>query len=206
MITYEDKLNRDISWALNEGGLHFERDSLVHQTLRRIAKRLDELGIAYALVGGMAMFFHGYRRFTEDVDLLVTREGLTKLHEELDGRGYVPPFEGSKNLRDTETGVRIEFLIAGHYPGDGKPKAVAFPDPSDSVELEGIQCVGLARLIELKLASGTAAWRRRDLSDVQDLIRTLKLPLEFAGQVDLTLRESFIQLWHETHEAPSGEI
>ena len=54
---------------------------------------------------------------------------LSAIHAKLEGLGYVPPFSGSKNLRDTEHGVRIEFLIAGEFPGDGKPKPVAFPEP-----------------------------------------------------------------------------
>src|SRR5207237_164275 len=89
-----------------------------------------ELGIPYAVAGGMALFLHGYRRFTEDIDILVTRAGLQEVHDRLEGRGYVPLFAGSKNLRDAEHGVRIEFLVAGEYPGDGKPKPVAFPDPA----------------------------------------------------------------------------
>src|SRR5260370_39602155 len=76
----------------------------------------------------MALFYHGFRRFTEDVDILVTREGLQAIHDRLEGLGYLPPFTGSKNLRDTDTGVRIEFLVAGDHPGDGPPKPVAFPD------------------------------------------------------------------------------
>ena len=120
MVTYEQKLNRDLRWALLEGSMHFEKESAVHKTLERIARRLDELSVPYALAGGMAMFYHGYRRFTEDVDLLVTREGLAKIHEHLEGRGYLPPFAGSKHLRDTDTGVRVEFLVTGDYPGDGK--------------------------------------------------------------------------------------
>ena len=54
----------------------------------------------------MALFMHGFRRFTEDIDILVTREALERIHEELEGRGYLPPFTGSKNLRDAELGVR----------------------------------------------------------------------------------------------------
>ena len=91
---------------------------------------MNELGIPYCVAGGMALFQHGYRRFTEDVDILVTREGLKEIHSRLDGLGYLPPFPRSKNLRDTENGVRIEFLVAGDFPGDGKPKPLAFPDPT----------------------------------------------------------------------------
>src|SRR4051812_17344046 len=127
MIAYEERLNQDRRWARLEGSMHFERDSLVHKTLRRITKRLDELHVPYAVVGGMALFEHGYRRYTDDVDLLVTRAGLDEIHRQLEGLGYLPPFGGSKHLRDTETGVKIEFLVTGEYPGDGKPKPVAFP-------------------------------------------------------------------------------
>src|SRR5712692_8190811 len=100
MVTYEQRLNHNLDWALREGSMHFEKESAVHKTLRKIAKRLQDLGIPYAIVGGMAMFFHGYRRFTEDVDILVTPADLREVHRQLEGLGYVPPFQGSKHLRD----------------------------------------------------------------------------------------------------------
>src|SRR2546423_3291037 len=124
MTTYEQLLNRDLHWALQEGSMHFDKANAVHKTLEKVTKRLDELGIPYAVAGAMALFFHGIRRFTEDVDILVSREGLQSLHERLEGLGYVPPFAGSKNLRDADSGVRIEFLVAGDYPGDGRPKPI----------------------------------------------------------------------------------
>ena len=131
------------------------RDDPVHQALREITRRLEALRIPYAIVGGMALVAHGYTRTTVDVDVLVTRDGLDLAHESLAGFGYVPPLAGSKNLRDTQTGVCIEFLVSGQYPGDGKPKPVAFPDPSAvAVEIDGIRFVALPKLIELKLASG----------------------------------------------------
>src|SRR5436190_23239522 len=117
MVTYEHKLDQDVRWAFREGSLHFEKDSAVHRTLTRIARRLDELGIPYAVAGGMALFFHGVRRFTEDVDIIVTREGLQEIHHRLEGLGYVAPFTASKNLRDADSGVRIEFLLTAAYPG-----------------------------------------------------------------------------------------
>ena len=57
--------------------------------------------------------------------VLLTREGLAKVHQSLVGLGYLPVHAGSKNLRDAQTGVRIDFLVAGDFPGDGKPKPVA---------------------------------------------------------------------------------
>jgi hypothetical protein len=197
MITYEQRLNQNLHWALQEGSLHFEKESAVHRTLQQIIKRLDIMGVPYAVAGAMALFLHGYRRFTEDVDLLVSPEGLKTVHQRLEGLGYLPPFTGSKNLRDTDSGVRIEFLVAGDYPGDGKPKPVAFPDPTEAaVDLDGIRCLSLPRLVELKLASGmTNPLRLKDIVDVQELIQVLRLPEEFADQLNPYVHDKFKELW-----------
>ncbi len=63
--SYEGRLAADPRWALNEGSKHFEERSGVSQALHKIAARLEELGIAYVVVGGMSLFAHGLRRFTE---------------------------------------------------------------------------------------------------------------------------------------------
>ncbi len=206
LVTYEERLNRDISWALREGSMHFEKESAVHQSLQRVARRLDDLGIPYAVVGGMAMFLHGYRRFTEDVDILVTKDSLAVVHARLEGLGYLPPFQGSKNLRDTESGVRIEFLVAGGFPGDGQPKSVSFPDPATvATVIDGVRVVELKTLVQLKLASGTAAHRLKDLGDVQELIRVLHLPVEMADELDESVRPRYRELWAAVRSAPTDE-
>ena len=178
-------------------------DDPVHQSLYAIASRLAELGIPYAVAGGMALVAHGYQRTTVDVDVLVTPEGLKSVHEHLEGLGYVQPFEGSKQLRDTRTGVRIEFLVSGQFPGDGKPKPVSFPDPSaSSTTIEGVRYLTLPALIELKLASGmTGAGRLKDLADVQELIRILNLPADFAAQLNSYVRPKFGELWADLHRS-----
>ncbi|MDZ4656502.1 MAG: hypothetical protein SH868_02870 [Bythopirellula sp.] len=199
MQTYESQLDGDINWALMEGSMYFDGNNSVHRTLQRLVKRLEEHGIDYAIAGAMAMFYHGYRRFTEDVDVLVTEKGLVDLHAALDGLGYVRPFEKSKNLRDTESGVKIDFLITGQYPGDGKPGPVAFPHPADvGKSIKGAMVVDLSRLIELKLASGQAPNRIKDLGDVQELIKAIQVPLEIGQEIDPSLRGIFEKLWNDS--------
>src|SRR5260221_9625126 len=123
-------MSRSFRHTLQEGSNFFMKRGKVHEALERVTHRLEQEGIAYAVIGGMALSAHGYDRFTSDVDLLTTQEGLDAIHEKLVGRGYVPSFSGArKSLRDTQAGVTIEFITAGEYPGDGKPKAVVFPDP-----------------------------------------------------------------------------
>ena len=206
-LDYTKRMNADMNWALREGGMFFQNESEVQKSLRRIAERLNVLGINYAVVGGMALFLHGFRRFTEDVDILVTREGLAKLHEALEGSGYRPPFAGSKNLRDTENGVRIEFLVAGEFPGDGKPKPVAFPQPETAaVEQDGVRFLNAASIIELKIASGmTGKGRTKDLGDAEQIIMLLSLPQEFAEQLNPYVRERYDELWRNTQPDPDEE-
>lgn len=192
----ELRLARDVRWALSEGSEFFEGKGAVQSALLKITRRLDELGVPYAVAGGMALFFHGVRRFTEDVDILVSREGLKRIHEELEGRGYLPPFTASKNLRDTELGVKIEFLVTGEFPGDGKPKPVVFPEPREvAIEREGIWLLALPALVELKLASGmTQPDRVKDLSDVVELIKVLDLKPEFSERLNPYVRPKYLEL------------
>ena len=197
MIPFEEKMSRGGGAAIEEASRFFMKQGPVHEALHRIATKLEELKIPYAVAGGMALVAHGCDRNTVDVNVLVTAEGLQAVHRALEGLGYAPPFKGSKQLRDLETSVRIEFLVSGQFPGDGKPKPIAFPDPADvAVEIDGIRYLRLTTLVELKLASGmTNAARLKDLADVQELIKVLKLPLEFAGQLNEYVRAKFAELW-----------
>jgi len=196
MQPYESIVRRGGSAAIQEASRFFMQADPVYESLRGITTRLRELGIPYAVIGGMALVAHGYRRTTEDIDILVSPAGLEAVHRALIGLGYRPIFEGSKNLRDTATGVRIEFVVAGQFPGDGRPKPVSFPDPEHAaIEIDGIRYVGLPSLIELKLASGmTNPGRIRDLADVQELIRALQLADDFAEHLHPFVRSEFLRL------------
>ena len=199
MLTYEQRLNADLNWALSEGSRFFEGNCSVQVAMRKIAKRLNDLRIPYVVVGTLAFFKHGYRRFTEEVELLVSEEGLRRIHEELDGFGYLPASQCSKHLRDADLGVKIKFLVEGQFAGDGKPNPVAFPNPQGaSVEKDEIHYLVLPKLIELKLASGMIhSSRLRDLADVFDAIQVLGLPKEFGDQLNPFVRSKFNELWSE---------
>jgi hypothetical protein len=201
---FEITVRRGGTVALEQAEKFFMKRDAVHQALRRIASRLSDLAIPYAVGDGMALVAHGYDRTTVDVDILLTAEGLTAAHQALDGLGYVPIFPGSRNLRDVETTVRIEFRVTGQYPGDGKPKPVAFPDPAEAgVEIDGIRYLRLPSLIQLKLASGmTNAGRLKDLADVQELIRALHLPRNFRDQLDPFVRPKYTELWDAVQGGP----
>lgn len=178
----------------------------VHETLERVVARLRDAEIPHAVVGGLAVGLHGFARVTGDVDILTTPAGLNAVHQQLVGRGFLPRFQGArKKLKDTTTGIPVDFITSGEYPGDGKPKAVQFPDPlENSVNIDGKRVLRLEKIIELKLASGlTSPERLRDLADVQDLISHLELPLDFAEKLDPSVRDTYIQYWH-FHQNATG--
>lgn len=194
--TFDERLLESERFHMGEGK--------VRETLRTLAGDLTRAKIDYAIIGAMALNAHGYNRETTDVDVLIRPDGLNAFHDQLVGRGYIEKFRGArKSFKNTQTGVTVEFLTTGEYPGDGKPKPVAFPDPADSyIEVDGVRVITLPKLIELKLASGmTAPHRRRDLADVQDTIRTLRLDMGFAEMLDPYVRPMFATLHQELQTA-----
>jgi hypothetical protein len=197
MRAFESIMREGGDSAVRQASRFFMHGDPVHQTLRSITSKLREINVPYAVVGGMALVAHGYDRTTVDVDILLTPQGWAEAIAKFEGLGFVRAFAGSKNLRDTTTGVRIEFLLAGGFPGDGKPKPVNFPDPAIAgVDIDGIRYLGLPQLVELKIASGmTNPGRLKDLGDVQQLIKVLSLPAQFADRLNPYVREKFAELW-----------
>ena len=196
--------SRSIHDVYAEGLRYFMGQGMLQGTLAQLSSDLKRHGIDYMVIGAVALMAHGYPRFTEDIDLVLTTEGLETFHRELIGLGYAPAFQGAKKrLRSTRDGVSVEVIMAGEYPGDGKPKPVSFPVPATaSIEINGVQIVTLEKLIELKLASGmTAPDRLKDLADVQELIKIRGLTSEFAAELNPYVREQYLQLCSAVEQA-----
>lgn len=143
------------------------------------------------------MFEHGFRRFTEVVEILVTRDGLKEIHVKLKGYGYFADFRGGKHLIDAEYGVQVRFLVAGEGPTGGISDPVVLPDPvAVRISLGGMPVLCLSNLVEMKIASGMACPSRlRDLADVVELIKVLGLPKELAETLDPYVRKRYLELW-----------
>ena len=192
-----------------EGLRYFMGEGTLNNTLSQLSVDLKAHGIDYMVIGAVALLAHGYPRFTEDIDVVVTPEGLNAFHNELIGLGYAPAFPGArKRLRSTRDGVSIEVMTSGEYPGDGLPKPVCFPKPLDaSIEIDGVRMVTLEKLVELKLASGmTASDRLKDLADVQELIKTRQLSAGFAERLDPYVRDKFLELYQAVSHGSSSNL
>ena len=190
--------------AFSEGLRFFNGTGMLNDALICLARNLERHDIDYAVVGAVALNQHGFQRFTTDIDLLLTSDGLGQFRKKLVGLGYRPAFEGArKKFRTTVENIPVDVITTGEFPGDGLPKPVAFPDPADfSVVIDRVKTITLEKLIELKLASGmTAGDRLKDLADVQELIKLKGLGAEFALNLDEYVRDKYIELYHSVANA-----
>jgi hypothetical protein len=203
MVTFEALLDRSLDWGLQEADRYFSGKGLVRQTLRDLATRLNELDVEFAVIGAVAMFYHGYRRFTQDIDILVTAEGFASIGKELLGNGYVRPTGWRRGFRDIETGVAIHVFVSGS--ACGAESGYVVPHPTRSSRIDGINVLELASLLEMKFALGSAPGELRHLGDAQELIRYSGATLDFAANLAPSFRDRFIEYWHDVQIAKMQE-
>jgi len=186
----------------------FRGDGMLNNTLARLASDLDRHQIEYAVIGAIALNQHGYQRLTVDIDLLISPEALERFKDELVGLGDRPFFEGAKKkFRSLIDNVPVEVITSGEFPGDGLPKPVAFPEPTEyTVVIDGIKTITLEKLVELKLASGmTATDRLKDLADVQELIKIKNLDTSFADGLNEYVRPKYLELLEAVEQGRARE-
>jgi hypothetical protein len=167
------------------------------KALYKLTAILESESVPYAIIGAFALNEYGHRRVTVGVDLVMREEDLQAFKQRHLGKGYAERVPGSGKLLDTEHDVPVDVLSTGRFPGDDKPKPIAFPDPATTaVRGERFALLPMPCFIELKLASGmVAAHRGRDLVDVQDLIRSASLPRALADDLHPWVRAKFLELW-----------
>jgi hypothetical protein len=172
-------------------------EAAVQRATERLVRILEEEHLPYAVIGALALNEYGHRRVTVDVDLVMRDADLQRFKDRWLGRGYAERVPGTGKLVDTEHDVRVEVLSTGRFPGDDKPKPIAFPDPFVSaIRGAPFAMLPVEMWIELKLASGmVAAHRGKDLVDVQELIRSARLPRDLATELHPWVRARFLALW-----------
>jgi hypothetical protein len=139
--------------------------------LARVISKLDQMGTPCALIGGVALAFHGIDRATEDIDLLVTDPAIlsASLWEDLQSEGISvgvtkgdtdDPLRGVVRIDSTEV---IDIVVPrGRWQDDVLARRL------EQVILgERIPIVDAADLILLKIDAGGPV----DLVDVELLIR-----------------------------------
>ena len=150
-----------------------------------IFKELNDLGIDYLVVGGLAVNFHGVPRMTYDIDLMILlqQENILKLITRLTLWGYRPKIpidpcdladESKRNTWIREKGMKALNFYSETLPIGEIDLVIDSPISYDNlksraviIELhdEKIPTVSIHDLIELKIQAG----RKQDLSDIEHL-------------------------------------
>jgi hypothetical protein len=172
---------------------------LANQTLWDAAAEchaaLAAAAIPHAIVDGVAVCLHGYRRNTVDLDLLVRQADQARIRDVLEASNF-KWFAEAAEFR-APSGLPVQFLLSGERAGKGAEVFLPEPDaPGVCIEIEGLSVLGLAWLIESKLACGLGSPRRthRDLADVVELISIHQLSRAFARHLHKSLRPAFRKL------------
>jgi hypothetical protein len=189
------KTQRPDFWrALKEVSMFFQGRGKVHQTMRRLVKRLEKADISYAIGGGMGVVAHKHERTTRDLDVLLTREGFAEFKKRFVPKSYGPFPKRPRRFVDRANKVNVDILVTGLFPGSGKPGPVAYPDPAGVSEpIRNIRVVDLVTLIQLKLS----VRRYQDLADVVALVRCHDLDESFADRLDPSVRRDYIECLEE---------
>lgn len=129
------------------------------------------------VIGGVAVFLHGYRRTTQDVDLLV--QDAAAARDALEAIGAV--------WSDSERG-----LILDGVPIHLVTTQLTREHPTRTSTIAGIPTVPLSDLVRIKLRSGLGNLERaKDLADVVELVRRVPLDASFAARLPPDLRADF---------------
>jgi hypothetical protein len=159
----------------------------VLQALRVAAARLQEVGVPFALAGGLAVGAHGHPRATKDVDFLVGDEAF-----QVHGGGLVT----------IAAGVPVQV---GDVPVDAisiRPEETHLRDALARAPVSGgIPILPIAALVYLKLRSP----RRRDAADVVDLLRVVQGLAEIRRYVAAKAPDLLPRLDELAAEAEQGD-
>lgn len=88
------------------------------RSVETIIRRLNEAGVRYVVVGGLAVVIHGYQRFTSDVDLMLdlSEDNVRRALEVLKDEGFAPripvPIEAFADTATRESWVRDKNMLA----------------------------------------------------------------------------------------------
>jgi predicted nucleotidyltransferase component of viral defense system len=144
-----------------------------------VARSLRER-VQAPVLGGIAVYLHGYPRATEDLDLYTPDRALTA--SQLEAAGAKWDIARREHILDA---VPIHTVT----PEDAKHVV------EKTSKIDGVRVVSLKDLIAIKMLCGLENVRRtKDMADVVELICRVPLDKRFAAKLPTNLRAVFKKL------------
>lgn len=144
---------------------------MLNRDFKEFIRSLNDNRVRYLVVGGYAVAFHGYPRYTRDIDIWIemTKDNAEKVIKSLEQFGF-----GSLGLREEDFLVPDQTIQLGYPPSRidliNTLSGVDFKACYASrvqIEIDGTQVdfIDLENLKKNKQASG----RLQDLADIENL-------------------------------------
>jgi hypothetical protein len=144
---------------------------VLNQDFKEFIQSLNDNGVRYLVIGGYAVAFHGYPRYTRDIDIWIemSPDNAARIVRALEQFGF-----GSLRLKEADFLTPDQIIQLGYPPSRidliTTASGVDFPDCYASrvdVELDDalVSFVSLEGLKRNKRASG----RLQDLADLENL-------------------------------------
>jgi hypothetical protein len=146
----------------------------VRDRLLRSTAALEVAGIPYAVIGGNAVMAwveqvdESAVRFTQDVDLVLRRDDLTRAAEALGKAGFIHRHIAGIDMFLDGPGAKARDAVHVIFSGEKvRPEYVApAPDAAESVSFKSYRVLSLEALVRMKLTSN----RDKDRTHVRDMI------------------------------------
>ena len=167
----------------------------VRDRLLRSTAALEAAGIPYAVIGGNAVMAwveqvdEAAVRFTQDVDLVLSREDLGRATEALAKAGFTHRRVAGINMFLDGPGAGPRDAVHVIFSGEKvRPEYVAaVPDAGESVSFKTYRVLALEALVRMKLTS----FRRKDQVHLLDMLEIglidatwpARYPPELAGRL-----------------------
>lgn len=151
--------------------------SRLGRQLEEILHSLEEIGAAYALIGGLALASYHVIRATQDVDLLTDANLADAIDREIRNLGYNCIHRTADVANYVRGDQRVDLLFASR-PAARELLAQA---PEHQTSLGNLRVVGLEGLIAFKVQGLVNDPRRtQDLEDIKALLRSNRTTVNLA--------------------------
>lgn len=170
--------------------IHVEQ---LFEKMKRMHAALDEAGLPYRVVGGVAIFLQiferdpGKARMTQDIHIAVDRRDLAKIEAAARRHGFLYRHAEGVDMLVDEQNPRASTAVHLIFVGEKvRPEYVEpVPDFSDPTRtLEGILLAPVADLVRMKLTS----FRMKDRVHIQDMDSVGLITPEIEASLSDTLR------------------
>jgi predicted nucleotidyltransferase len=175
--------------------------------IQEIAKKAGEAGIPFLVIGGYAVFAHGYARTTDDLDLMVSRGWRIQMSQLLGSLGMSAKHDTATFIQfhsrdESSMDVDLMFVSEDVFARLERDSAEA------QVEGARVRVVSLLHLIALKchaLQHGKALRRLKDMDDLAQLILANGLDLNEPELRTTILKHGNTEIYEKLRRACADE-